>query len=81
VVSSKQLGCGLIGAIPRSQEIQTCEVRGQTVIEGMPDSAAAAAFRALADRVLANATRVVPTPLEVPELEALYQESAGDSHP
>ncbi len=82
-----KLGCGLTGSIPRSQEIQTCEVRGRTVIEGMPDSPAAAAFRELADRILANETRVVPTPLEVPELEEMYQlayascqESAGDPH-
>jgi len=80
-----RLGCGLIGSVPRSQEIQMCEVRGQTVIEGMPDSTAAAAFRELADRILANQTRVVPAPLEVPELEEMYrsvyascQENAGD---
>jgi nitrogenase iron protein NifH len=81
-----KLGCRLIGSIPRSQEIQTCEVRGRTVIEGMPDSPAARAFRELADRILANETRVVPTPLEMPELEELYQsayapfqESRGDT--
>jgi nitrogenase iron protein NifH len=83
-----RLGCGLIASVPRSQEIQMCEVRGQTVIQGMPDSPAATAFRDLADRLLANETRIVPAPLEVPELEELYQsvyassqESAGDSHP
>jgi nitrogenase subunit NifH len=57
------------------------------VIEGMPGSPAAAAFRELADRILANEARVVPAPLEVPELEGMYQsayascqEGAGDPH-
>ena len=50
-----------------------CEVRGQTVIEGMPDSPAAARFRELADRIMENEMRVVPTPLEMADLEALYQ--------
>ena len=68
-----RLGCRVVGSIPRSQDIQTCEVRGQTVIEGMPASPVAARVRELADRILANETRVVPTPLEMAELEALYQ--------
>ena len=68
-----RLGCGLTGSVARSQEIQQCEVRGRTVIEAMPDSPPAAAFRELADRILSNETRVVPAPLEVPELEELYQ--------
>lgn len=74
-----RLGCSVVGSIPRSQDIQTCEVRGQTVIEGMPASPAAARLRELADRILANETRVVPQPLEMAELEALYQ-SAYASH-
>jgi len=68
-----RLGCRVVGAIPRSQDIQICEVRGQTVIEGMPASPTAARLRELADCVLANETRVVPTPLEIAELEGLYQ--------
>jgi nitrogenase subunit NifH len=57
------------------------------VIEGMPASPAAARLRELANRILANETRVVPEPLEMAELEALYQsvyashqESRGESH-
>lgn len=42
----------LIADIPRSREIQICEGRCQTVIEGAPDSEIAAKFRDLAVRIM-----------------------------
>jgi len=70
---ASKLGCGLISAIPRSREIQMSEVHGKTVLESAPDSSAAEKFRELAEKILANEVRTVPTPMEPSELEALYQ--------
>lgn len=68
------LGTQLVDFIPRSAVIQACEVEGKTVLEHSPASAEASAFRALAERILANQARVIPTPIEdVTELEALYR--------
>jgi len=68
------LGSTLIDLIPHSPVIQACEVEGRTVLEHSPQSAEAAAFRGLAERVLANDSRVIPTPVEeIADLEALYR--------
>lgn len=68
------LGTQLVDFIPRSPVIQACEVEGKTVLEHSPASAEASVFRALAERILANNTRVIPTPIEdVAELETLYR--------
>ncbi len=45
-------GLDVVADIPRSDEISQCEDRGQTVIEGAPDSPAALAFTALAHSLL-----------------------------
>jgi len=68
-----KLGCALIHSIPRNQDIQMCEGRGQTVMEGLPGSSAAQRFHELADRIFGNEVRVIPTPLDSSDLEALYQ--------
>jgi len=71
---AEMLGTQLIDFIPRSPVIQACEVEGRTVLEHSPQSAEADVFRGLAQRVLDNASRVIPTPVEqVEELEVLYR--------
>jgi nitrogenase iron protein NifH len=70
---ASRLGCTLVCSIPRSQDIQMCEVHGKTVMEALPDSFAAGNFRRLADAVLDNEIRVIPTPMEWSDLEVLYQ--------
>jgi len=71
---AETLGTQLIDFIPRSPVIQACEVEGRTVLEHSPQSAEADVFRGLAQRVLDNASRVIPTPVEqVEELEVLYR--------
>ena len=71
---AQMLGSRLIAAIPRSSVIQSCEVEGQTVLQHSPQSVEADVFRGLAQRVLENDSRVIPTPIEeVAELEALYR--------
>ncbi len=68
------LGSRLIEFVPHSFTIQACEVEGCTVLEHSPDSPEAGIFRRLAQRVLDNDSRVIPTPIEdVADLEALYR--------
>jgi len=75
---AETLGTQLVAAIPRSAVIQACEVEGRTVLQHSPQSAEADVFRELAQRVLDNTSRVIPTPLEeVEALEALYRRHLG----
>lgn len=72
---AQRLGSRLVHLIPRSNEIQLCEVNGRTVVEGSPKSAAAQAFLHLADSIWSDSSRVIPTPIEdLSELEALYRD-------
>ena len=71
---AESLGSCLVGFIPRSPVIQSCEVEGRTVLEHSPHSPEAEVFRQLAQRVLDNDARVIPRPFEaVEELETLYR--------
>lgn len=77
---AQMLGTRLIDFIPRSPVVQACEVEGKTVLEHSPGAAEAEVFRRLAQRVLDNDARVIPTPIEeVAELEALYRRHLGES--
>ena len=74
---ARALGSSLIGSIPRSPVIQACEVEGRTVLEHSPASSEAEIFRGLADRILANDTRIIPTPFDdVADLEKMYREKS-----
>lgn len=76
---AERLGTRLIHFVPRSPAIQACEVEGQTVLQHSPRSPEADVFRELAQRVLDNEERVIPTPIEeVTELEALYRQHMGE---
>jgi nitrogenase iron protein NifH len=76
---AETLGTRLIGFVPRSPTIQACEVEGSTVLEHSPRSPEAEVFRQLAERVLENDSRVIPTPLEeISDLEALYRRHLGE---
>lgn len=48
-------GARVIATIPRAAEVQRAEDEGRTVVEALPDSAQAAAYRALADTVESRA--------------------------
>jgi nitrogenase iron protein NifH len=75
---AETLGTRLIDFVPRSSVIRACEVKGRTVLEHSPQSAEAGVFRRLAQRVLDNDWRVIPTPIEeVAELETLYRRHLG----
>jgi len=71
---AETLGVKLIDFIPRSAVIQACEVEGKTVLEHSPKSPEADVFRSLAQKVLENDTRVIPTPIEeISRLEEMYR--------
>jgi nitrogenase iron protein NifH len=71
---AQALGTRLIALVPRSPVIQACEVEGKTVLCHSPQSAEADVFRELAQRLLDNTSRVIPTPFErVEDLESLYR--------
>jgi len=77
---AETLGTKLVDFIPRSPVIQACEVEGKTVLQHSPQSAEAEVFRGLAQQVLENSSRVIPTPFgEVAELEAMYRRHLGQS--
>lgn len=49
---ANEAGLPIVGEIARSDDITWCEDRGQTVVEGRPDSEAARAFMSLAAQLL-----------------------------
>jgi nitrogenase iron protein NifH len=71
---AERLGTSLLHFVPRSDDIQACEVHGVTVLEQSPRSEAAENFRQMADAVLNNESGVIPTPVEeLTDLEELYR--------
>lgn len=71
---AQAIGTSLIDVIPFSPVIRACEVKGRTVLQHSPNSPEADAFRHLAEMLLANQSRVIPTPVEeVEDLERLYR--------
>jgi nitrogenase iron protein NifH len=71
----KRLGTGFIQFVPRSPVIQACEMEGRAVVEYAPASREAEIFRNLAQEIMANDSRVIPTPIsELAELETMYRQ-------
>jgi len=72
---AKRLGSKLIHFVPRDNVVQHAELRRQTVIEYAPDSKQAGEYRALAQKIHANAGKgVIPTPITMEELEDMLME-------
>src|SRR5512139_465014 len=71
---AKKLGTQMIHFVPRDNEVQRAELRRMTVIEYSPEHKQAGEYRALAQKILNNKMLVVPTPLEMEELEDLLME-------
>jgi nitrogenase iron protein NifH len=66
-----RLGTQMIHFVPRENMVQRAEINRQTVIEFEADHAQAEEYRTLAKKIDANEMRVIPTPLEIEELEKL----------
>ncbi|WFB34557.1 nitrogenase iron protein [Kiritimatiellota bacterium B12222] len=71
---ARQLGTQMIHFVPRNNDVQRAEIKRKTVIDWNPECEQADEYRALAQAIDANKKFVVPTPLEIEELEALLIE-------
>jgi nitrogenase iron protein len=69
-----KLGTQMIHFVPRDNMVQHAEIRRMTVIEYNPKCKQADEYRALARKVVDNQMFVIPTPLEMEELESLLME-------
>lgn len=68
---AKQLGTQMIHFVPRENQVQRAEINRKTVIDFSPEHAQADEYRTLAAKIDENKMFVVPTPLEIEELEKL----------
>ena len=69
-----KLGTQMIHFVPRDNQVQRAELRRMTVIEYSPEHKQANEYRTLAQKISDNKMFVVPTPLEMEELEDLLME-------
>ncbi|NLV26416.1 MAG: Ni-sirohydrochlorin a,c-diamide reductive cyclase ATP-dependent reductase subunit [Methanomicrobiales archaeon] len=65
------VGSKIVACIPRSPLVQHAELNNKTVIEYAPDSPLAGQYRSLAEAIVSNTDFVIPTPLDIDELERL----------
>ena len=71
---ARRLGTGFVQYVPRSPIIQACELEGGAVVEHSPNSKEAEIFRDLAQAIMENDSRVIPTPInDLGELERMYR--------
>ncbi len=71
---ARKLGTQMIHFVPRNNDVQRAEIKRQTVIDWNPECEQADEYRALAKAIDENEMFVVPTPLEIEELESLLIE-------
>ena len=71
---ARKLGTQMIHFVPRDNQVQRAELRRMTVIEYSPEHKQAQEYRTLAEKILNNKMLVIPTPLEMEELEDLLME-------
>ncbi len=68
---ARKLGTQMIYFVPRDNDVQRAEINRKTVIEWNPEAAQADEYRGLAKAIDDNEMFVIPTPLEIEELEQL----------
>lgn len=71
---AKKLGTQMIHFVPRENVVQRAEINRKTVIEYEPAHEQADEYRMLARKIDQNKNFVIPTPLEIEELESLLIE-------
>ncbi|MDD1673263.1 MAG: AAA family ATPase [Methanomicrobiales archaeon] len=70
-----KLGTSFVQFIPRSPVIQACELEGRSVVEHSPHSREADIFRDLAEAIINNDSRVIPSPInDLAVLEQVYRQ-------
>jgi nitrogenase iron protein NifH len=68
---AKRLGTQMIHFVPRDNMVQRAEINRKTVIEYDPTHAQADEYRSLARKIDGNDMKIIPTPLDIDELEKL----------
>jgi len=71
---AKKLGTRMIHFVPRNNDVQRAEINRKTVIEWNPEVAQAEIYRGLAKAIDENDQFVIPTPMEIEELEKLLMD-------
>ncbi|WP_114418420.1 nitrogenase iron protein [Marinospirillum perlucidum] len=71
---ASRLGTTMIHFVPRDNVVQHAEIRRMTCIEYDPKAKQSDEYRTLAQKVIDNEKFVVPTPLEMDDLEDLLME-------
>ncbi|WP_404417606.1 nitrogenase iron protein [Marinospirillum sp.] len=71
---ASRLGTTMIHFVPRDNVVQHAEIRRMTCIEYDPKANQSNEYRALAQKLVDNKNFVVPTPLEMDQLEELLME-------
>ncbi len=74
IALAERLGTQMIHFVPRHNVVQHAEIRRMTVIEYDPTHPQADEYRTLAQKVIDNKKFVIPTPLEMEDLEDLLME-------
>ena len=69
-----KLGTQMIHFVPRHNDVQRAEINKKTVIDWNPKAEQADEYRALARKIDQNQMFVIPTPLEIEELESILME-------
>ena len=66
-----KLGTQMIHFVPRENMVQRAEIHRKTVIDYESTHSQADEYRTLAKKIDANEMKVIPSPLEIEELEKL----------
>jgi nitrogenase iron protein NifH len=69
-----RLGTTMIHFVPRDNAVQHAEIRRMTMVEYDPAHKQSGEYRQLASKIVANTNFVIPTPIEMEELEELLME-------
>ncbi len=69
-----RLGTTMIHFVPRDNAVQHAEIRRMTMVEYDPTHKQSGEYRQLASKIVANTNFVIPTPIEMEELEELLME-------
>jgi nitrogenase iron protein NifH len=69
-----RLGTTMIHFVPRDNAVQHAEIRRMTMVEYDPKHKQADEYRQLANKIVNNPNLVIPTPIEMEELEDLLME-------
>ena len=71
---ASRLGTTMIHFVPRDNAVQHAEIRRMTMVEYDPKHKQADEYRQLANKIVSNTNFVIPTPIEMEELEDLLME-------